>query len=87
MSPDQRKSAIEEILCREFSPEHLNVVDDSHEHAGHQSAGGLGHFSIEIQSPSFVGLSRLEAHRKIYQALGNLMETDIHALSIRIGHQ
>ena len=61
----------------------LEVVDESHKHAGHAGArDGRGHFAVSITSEAFAGLAPLARHRKVYAALGDLMTTDIHALSI-----
>ena len=67
-----------------LSPTYLVVTDASHKHAGHAGArDGRGHFHVEIVSQVFAGKSSLARHRAIYAALGSLMETDIHALSIQ----
>ena len=72
------------LLEAAFKPELLDVVDDSHKHIGHAGArDGLGHFSVDIVSPVFAGQLPLARHRAIYAALGQMMVTDIHALSIR----
>lgn len=82
MSTD-RVTAIEGILTETFSPSHLLVKDQSHLHAGHAGArDGRGHFDVDIISDTFAGLRPLARHRLIYDALGSLMETDIHALRI-----
>lgn len=66
-----------------FGPSHLLVKDQSHLHAGHAGArDGLGHYEVKIVSNAFAGLRPLACHRLIYDALGTLMETDIHALKI-----
>ena len=71
-------------LLAAFAPEVLEIVDDSHRHVGHAGArDGRGHFSVEIRSDVFAGLSSLARHRAVYAALGEMMTTDIHALSIR----
>jgi BolA family transcriptional regulator, general stress-responsive regulator len=68
-----------------LAPSQLEVIDDSARHVGHAGAKtGLGHFNLVIASPLFAGLTPLAAHRVIYAALGELMHTDIHALSIKI---
>lgn len=78
-----RVATIEQVLTDEFSPEHLLVKDQSHLHAGHAGArDGRGHFDVSIVSPAFANCSRIESHRLIYAALGELMSTDIHALRI-----
>ena len=67
-----------------LQPAGLVVVDDSHKHAGHEGArDGRGHFSVEIVSAAFEGLAPLARHRRVYEALGGMMQTDIHALQIR----
>lgn len=83
MSQD-RVERIRECLSARFAPTQLTIDDDSHLHAGHAGArSGRGHFSVTIVSGSFAGLSLLARHRAVYAALGALMDTDIHALSIR----
>lgn len=66
-----------------LQPVTLEVVDDSHKHAGHEGArDGRGHFMVRIVSPVFAGKAPLARHRAIYSALGEMMQTDIHALAI-----
>ena len=79
MNP-QRVEKIRTALVAAFAPETLDVRDDSHRHAGAQD--GRGHFHVEIVSDAFVGLTPLARHRAVYAAMGELMRTDIHALSI-----
>ena len=65
-------------------PVQLDIVDESHKHAGHEGArDGRGHFALDIVSDTFAGLAPLARHRRVYQAMGEMMQTDIHALSIR----
>lgn len=67
-----------------LAPDKVEIVDDSHKHAGHAGArDGRGHFSLRIVAGAFRGLRPLARHRLIYQALGDLMDTDIHALAIQ----
>ncbi len=67
-----------------LQPLQLELKDDSHKHAGHQGArDGRGHFSLYIVSAHFVGLSPVLRHKAVYGALGDLLETDIHALAIQ----
>jgi BolA protein len=81
---EARVEAIRGCLHAAFVPERLDVIDDSHQHVGHAGArDGRGHFTVRIVSPAFAGLSPLARHRAVYAALGGLMETDIHALSIQ----
>ena len=66
-----------------FTPAVLEVVDESHRHAGHAGArDGRGHFLVRIVSDCFEGVKPLARHRMVYAALGPLMQTDIHALSL-----
>ncbi|KAF1722574.1 BolA family protein [Pseudoxanthomonas wuyuanensis] len=79
-----RVERIRAALQDAFAPSRLEVVDDSHRHAGHAGArDGRGHFNVEIVSQAFAGLSTLARHRRVYAALGDMMTTDIHALSIQ----
>ncbi|MFI8716967.1 BolA family protein [Stenotrophomonas sp. NPDC077464] len=78
-----RVEQIRAALQAAFDPELLEVVDDSHRHAGHEGArDGRGHFNVRVVSAAFEGKLPLARHRAVYAALGTLMETDIHALSI-----
>lgn len=80
----RRVARIRELLSGALAPQSLDVVDDSHKHAGHAGArGGQGHFSVDIVSAAFVGKLPLARHRMVYAALGDMMQADIHALSIR----
>lgn len=74
---------IEAALAETFDPTELEVIDESHHHVGHPGArDGRGHFRVRIVSERFASKSRIEIHRMIFDALGSMMETDIHALSI-----
>ena len=78
-----RIARIERILGEAFSPSYLLVKDQSHLHAGHAGArDGRGHYDVRIVSDAFAGKPPLARHRMIYDALGTMMETDIHALRI-----
>ena len=80
----QRVERIRALLTDALAPETIEVVDDSHKHAGHAGArGGQGHFSVDIVSAAFAGKLPLARHRMVYAALGGMMQTDIHALAIR----
>ena len=80
----ERLGRMRALLDAALAPSFLEVIDDSHKHIGHAGAqGGLGHFSVDIVSGAFAGLLPLARHRAIYAALGEMMVTDIHALSIR----
>ena len=79
-----RVERIREALQQALDPELLEVRDDSHRHAGHEGArDGRGHFKVHVVSAAFEGKLPLARHRAVYAALGAMMETDIHALSIR----
>lgn len=79
----ERMALIRARLDAAFAPESLEIIDDSHRHAGHAGAkDGRGHFRVRIVSERFVGTKTLERHRMVYAALGSLMQTDIHALSV-----
>ena len=72
------------LLEAAFAPQSLAVLDDSHRHIGHAGArDGRGHFIVEIVSGAFDGMPSVARHRAVYQALGEMMATDIHALSIQ----
>lgn len=82
MNATNRVTMIEERLTAAFSPQHLEIIDDSQQHAGHASAGGGGHFTVNIIADAFAGKSLIERHRMVYAAMGELMQSEIHALSI-----
>jgi BolA protein len=73
---------IEATLRQALAPVALDVVDDSHKHAGHAGAREGRHFSVAITSARFAGLSRVARHRLVYDALHTLMPQGIHALAI-----
>lgn len=79
-----RVLAIRARLIAAFAPTELEVIDDSDKHRGHPGArDGRGHFSVKIVSAKFAGRKPLERHRMVFAALKSLLETDIHALSVR----
>lgn len=66
-----------------LQPESLDIIDDSAKHAGHAgAASGGGHYQLTIVSKQFAGKPQVARHRLIYQALGDMMQRQIHALSI-----
>lgn len=84
MNDNPRIAMIRTRLEAALAPEDLDVEDVSHEHAGHAGArDGRGHFNVLIVSDAFSGKLPLKRHRMVYDALGDAMQTDIHALSIR----
>jgi BolA protein len=79
----ERLALIRGRLEAAFAPEELEIIDDSHRHAGHAGArDGRGHFQVRILSRRFAGKRTVERHRMVYAALGSLMQTDIHALGL-----
>jgi BolA protein len=79
----ERPAAIRAALEAALQPTVLELRDDSDRHAGHAGArDGRGHFAVRIVSAAFAGLSPLARHRRVFAALGTLMQTDIHALAI-----
>jgi BolA family transcriptional regulator, general stress-responsive regulator len=76
--------AIRQRLTAALAPSHIAVVDQSAQHAGHAAARpqGESHFQLTILAEAFEGKSRIERQRMVFAALGDLMQTDIHALSI-----
>jgi BolA protein len=80
----KRVAEIRSLLEAAFSPTALEVVDESHKHAGHAGArDGRGHFRVKIVSTHFADRSPIQRHRMVFEALKSMLETDIHALSIR----
>ena len=78
-----RIAMIRERLQPALSPSELHIVDESHKHAGHAGArDGRGHFRLRIVAAAFTGLPLIKRHQLVYAALGELMQTDIHALAL-----
>jgi len=83
MNRADRPAEIERRLRAAFAPESLRVTDESHLHEGHAGArDGRGHFRVSLVAAAFDGQPMLARHRAVYRALGDLMQTDIHALAI-----
>ena len=83
MDASERVEFIRQRLQDHLCPESLVVEDEGHLHVGHAGArDGRGHFRVFIVSPAFNGKNRIARHRMVYSAMGDLMQTDIHALSI-----
>lgn len=79
----QRVEKIRRLLSARLAPVELQVRDDSAAHAGHAGAREGGHFSVRVVSDRFAGHSRMQRHRLVYEAVAELLRTDIHALSIQ----
>lgn len=85
MTTEERIKTIHSRLTEALSPTRLQVIDESHLHIGHAAAKeGLGHFVVTIESPCFKGKITLEQHRMIYEAVGDLMPNEVHALRIQV---
>ena len=76
---------IEQILSKAFAPSQLAVINDSARHSGHAGDDGSGesHFTLEIESAAFTGVSRLERQRMVNRALGDIPGQRVHALAIK----
>jgi len=76
---------ITDRLTAALVPARLAVVNDSHLHAGHRGDDGSGesHWTVEVESAAFAGLSRVARQRLVNHALADLLATRIHALAIR----
>jgi BolA protein len=72
-------------LNSSLAPTRVDLIDDSEQHRGHggYNPAGESHFSLRIESAAFAGKTRVQRQRMIYAALGELMESRVHALSIR----
>jgi len=79
----QVEQTIRRKLTDAFSPQQLDVVDDSSRHAGHAGAREGGHFTVDLVSKAFSGRPQLERHKLVYAAVAPLMGRGVHALSIR----
>lgn len=76
---------IEQKLKAALAPTRLNVINDSESHHGHAGHDGSGesHFTVEIESAAFAGVSRLNRQRMVNAALGDLPGQRVHALAIK----
>lgn len=79
-------NSIQVKLTDAFSPSHLNIVDESHLHAGHVGARPEGetHFRVEIVASAFEGASRVERQRMIYKILADELAERVHALALTV---
>jgi stress-induced morphogen len=78
------EQSIREKLSKAFAPETLEVVNESHHHAGHAGSPGTGesHFSVKVVSDAFTGKSRVQRHRMVNEVLADELSGKIHALAI-----
>lgn len=80
-----RVELMQRALTEALEPTFLEIRDDSAAHVGHPgAAAGGGHYTVTISAPALQGQSRINAHRMIYSALGDMMQHEIHALNIVI---
>ena len=80
----ERIDELKRRLTEGLNPSRLDVTDESDRHIGHAGAAtGLGHFSVLIVSERFADLPKIRRHRLVYDVVGEMMTTDIHALSIK----
>ena len=78
-----RIERLESRIRERLAPTVLQLRDDSALHAGHAGArDGHGHYTVVMVSPAFAGLASLRRHRLVYDAVGDMMQTDVHALTI-----
>lgn len=80
------KMIIEEKLKAAFEPSNLEVVDESHQHAGHAGhrEGGESHFRVRMTTSAFKGKMRIEQHRAVNEVLADEMDNPIHALALEL---
>ena len=77
---------MERLLTQVFAPTRLEVTNDSAKHSGHAGDDGSGesHFTVAIEAPAFAGKSRVERHRMVNRALGDIPGDRVHALAIQV---
>jgi BolA protein len=79
---EERMQLLEQRL-QALKPTHLQIIDESHLHAGHEgSRNGASHFRVILWAPSFQGLSPVARHRAVYEQVNDLIPYPIHALAI-----
>jgi BolA family transcriptional regulator, general stress-responsive regulator len=85
MKKGPNQNEMETLLTAAFAPTHLAVINDSASHHGHSGDDGSGesHFTIEIESAAFAGVSRVMRQRMVNKALGDIPGQRVHALAIK----
>lgn len=82
------EASITRKLTDALKPERLEVINESHLHAGHQGGAmdgtGETHFRVRIVSPEFTGKSRIERHRAVNEALVEELQGGVHALALEL---
>ena len=78
-------SEIEELLTKAFAPTRLEIINDSHQHAGHSGDDGSGesHFTVVIETADFASMTRLARQRAVIAALGDIVRQRVHAVAIK----
>ncbi len=78
-----RDDVLRQRIEQALAPEHLELSDESGAHAGHPgAAGGAGHYRVVVVSARFAGADALARHRLVYDAVGDLIPSEVHALAI-----
>jgi BolA protein len=79
------EASIREKLTQALQPTRLDVINESHLHAGHRGSPGTGesHFRVLIVSPAFAGRSRVDRHRLVNDALAGELKAGVHALAVK----
>lgn len=74
-----------ELLEDAFAPSNLEIINDSHQHAGHSGDDGSGesHFTLVIEAPAFASMNRLARQRAVIAALGDIVGERVHAVAIK----
>jgi BolA protein len=81
---DERLSTLRARLTDALNPTEIEIIDESARHAGHAgAASGGGHYILHIVSDAFTGKNLIQRHRLVYDAVGDMMHSEIHALSIQ----
>ena len=82
--PDDRIAKLRTRLTDALNPTEIEIIDESARHAGHAgAASGGGHYILHIMSDAFAGKNLIQRHRLVYDAVGDMMHSEIHALSIK----
>ena len=84
MNGDARLEQLRSRLQAALAPVELEIIDETARHAGHAgAASGGGHYIVHIVADAFAGKSLIQRHRLVFDAVGDMMHADIHALSIQ----
>ncbi len=78
------ENRIEKLISKKIEISKIQIIDDSHKHINHKKDTQGGHFRLFIVSDGFKGLSLIKRHQLIYEILGNMIKTEIHALSMKL---